>query len=101
MHKLLDRIPEQEMISELEESKKILLEHSVVNQKPLSFCYPNGNYNQNIVENIEQAGYRLAFTTKHNWQNFDYEPYELSRIAIHNDITFSKALFASRIAGII
>ena len=100
MHKLLDKIDEKELIYELQESKNILLNRSLVNEHTLFFCYPNGNYNADVIEKVQDTGYQLGFTTKHSWQGEDFKPFELRRIAIHNDVTFSKTLFASRISGL-
>jgi len=97
-HNLLDTISDEEIVFELEQSKKILNKSSIDDSFCTNFCYPNGNYNQNIISKVKDAGYPLAFTTKHDWESYNFNPLEIHRIAVHNDISFSRSLFASRIA---
>jgi len=100
MHKLLDKLDEKELIFELTESKNILLNRSLISDKNILFCYPNGNYNTKIITKVQETGYQLAFTTKHSWQSKNLKAFELNRVAIHNDVTYSKSLFAGRILGL-
>ena len=65
-----------------------------------TFCYPNGNYNQEIVDLVINSGYKLAFTTRKGWESYNYNPFEIKRVAIHNDIAFNESLFAARISNV-
>jgi len=101
MHNLLDTIDEKELLEELKIPISILKEKSIVDPESIYFCYPNGNFNSIIASKVREMGYKMAFTTVHRWVNFNFDPYQMGRIAIHEDMSFSKPMFANRIAGYI
>ena len=60
-HLILTELSEKESLYEIGESKKLLelrLGHQV-----RTFCYPNGNHNQKIIEQVKACGYQCAVTT--------------------------------------
>lgn len=64
------------------------------------FCYPNGGYNDMVIEEVRRAGYRAAVTTDFGVEGLTPEdPFRLRRVGLHNDISFTHALFAVRVAG--
>jgi peptidoglycan/xylan/chitin deacetylase (PgdA/CDA1 family) len=97
-HMILTQIPEHAMKAEVLESK-----HCIEEQLRVSvggFSYPNGDYSEEIEALVKTAGYRYACTTKPGSVKFGDNPYRLNRIPLHDDITFSTALFACHISGV-
>lgn len=78
-HKLLDRIPLDEVKTEVEESKRQIED---LLKKPCSvFAYPGGHYNERSRRLIEEAGYIAALTTKYGPTDH-LDPYALNRTEI-------------------
>ena len=100
-HNILDKVDEDELLKELTIPVSILEKNSVTHPDSICFCYPNGNFNSLIAAKVKETGYKMAFTTIHRWENFKFDPYRICRIAIHEDMSHSKAMFANRIAGYI
>lgn len=99
-HEILTNISIDKIKVELNRSKLEINSHKIPNNKTLAFCYPNGNSNQSIRKAVQKAGYSMAVTTKLGWNFSDGDAFALKRIGIHQDVTSTKALFASRIANI-
>ena len=97
-HRILTTLKEEEISSELEESKKKLLEENVCDKGFIPFCYPNGNYNSKIVRMVRKTGYHMAVTTNNGWNKTQADLFTLKRIGIHNDMTFTTAMFLERLA---
>ena len=100
-HQILTTVTDLEISRELKSSKNILLEKKAVESSFLPFCYPNGNFTEDIASMVKSAGYHLAVTTINSWNPLDHDRYSLKRIGIHNDMTSTTSLFASRIAGLL
>lgn len=97
-HLILTQIPEQAVRAEVFQSKQSIEEQ--LKQSVGGFSYPNGDYSEEIEALVRTAGYRYACTTKPGTVKFDDNPYRLNRISLHDDVTFSTALFACHIAGV-
>jgi peptidoglycan/xylan/chitin deacetylase (PgdA/CDA1 family) len=79
-HPELTRLSSGEQDQEISASKKDfeeLLDHPVD-----SFCYPGGDYNEQVKEAVIRAGYRNAVTTKRGHVEKGYDPFALRRIPI-------------------
>jgi peptidoglycan/xylan/chitin deacetylase (PgdA/CDA1 family) len=61
------------------------------------FSYPNGDWDNEAVSLVKQAGYRGAVTTQLGVNDASTDPYILRRIAIHEDISNTASLFWFRI----
>lgn len=100
-HILLDRVPNDLMISEIVRSKELLDQKLCKSTE--AFAYPNGNYNSLAVEEAKRAGYKAAFTTKAGYNTSKTSPFELKRIAVDDNFAkgptgkFSKCLFEFQI----
>lgn len=83
-----------QVMNELTQSKAQLtaLLHHPVNY----FCYPDGGYSWRDVLDVRKAGYLMATTTDQGYARLAGNPYELRRIAIHEDISLSQ--FAALLA---
>ena len=98
-HRILTRLPLNEVKKELEESLQVLLSKKL-HHVPV-FCYPNGEYNQEIQALVKGCGYQAGVTTQFGFQSYaapqDY--FRIKRIAVHNDVSLTIPLFLWRISG--
>jgi len=54
------------------------------------FCYPSGQYNDEIIKLVEDAGYLGAVTTKVGRYNYQSKNYELTRVRVRGTDTLDK-----------
>jgi peptidoglycan/xylan/chitin deacetylase (PgdA/CDA1 family) len=97
-HKILSNQSSDTIMEELVRSKNVLIEKNVVNPLFIPFCYPNGNWNDDIVSMVRKSGYHLAVTTENGWNQSDTSLFALRRVGIHQDISSSQAMFGCRAA---
>jgi peptidoglycan/xylan/chitin deacetylase (PgdA/CDA1 family) len=102
-HRILSTLREEEIFRELRRSKERLAEEGVVDPSFFPFAYPNGNHTDEIIRFVKQYGYSLAVTTRKGWNRYSDggKAFELNRIGVHQDMTSTDALFASRILQIL
>ena len=100
-HQILTTLDRKEIEQELTDSREELVKRNVVDCSFVPFCYPNGNYTEEIAEMVRSAGYHLAVTTRKGWNHKDADKFTLKRIGIHEDMSSTAALFACRVAGLI
>jgi peptidoglycan/xylan/chitin deacetylase (PgdA/CDA1 family) len=102
-HRILTTLSDGEIDCELLRSKDRLVAEGVVDPSCVPLAYPNGNYNDNVINLVKKHGYNLAVTTKKGWvRRSDGERiFELDRIGIHQDMTSTNAMFGCRILQII
>lgn len=96
-HMILTQIPPETAKTELQESKRCIEEQ--VERPVEGFAYPNGDYSDAVEAMVRIAGYRYACTTQPGYVESRGNPFQLKRIPVHDDITFSTALFACHITG--
>src|SRR6267378_2787721 len=99
-HPLLTTLTEDQVQHELRKSMDVLFARKVTNANFISFSYPNGSFSERLSEMVREAGYHLAVTTQYGWHHQGANPYTIKRIAVHQDITSTEAMFGSRIANI-
>jgi len=97
-HVILTRLSREEINYQMQESRDKLIKHRI-NFVPI-LAYPNGNYNDLIVEEARKAGYEAAVTTEFGFNDENSDPYKLRRVSIHNDISSTIPMFACHISGI-
>lgn len=96
-HMILTGLAEEEAREEIAESRREIQRRL---SKPCTlFCYPNGDYNDQIV-NIVKENYVGAVSTEEGLVCPGDDIGRLKRLGIHNDISFTRALFECRISGI-
>ena len=79
-HHILTSLTPEELVADIERSKAALALHC---QSPLKvYCYPNGNYNQAVVDAVTSAGYRAALTTEPGLVANNRSPFNLPRIDV-------------------
>jgi peptidoglycan/xylan/chitin deacetylase (PgdA/CDA1 family) len=79
-HPELTRLSSGEQNEEISASKKDLEEQ--LNLPVDTFCYPGGDYNEQVKATVKKAGYRNAVTTQRGHVEKEYDPYALRRIPI-------------------
>lgn len=99
-HKILTSLNEDEVQEELIKSKEILISKSAVHPSFIPFSYPNGNYDGRIVDLVRNSGYHAAVTTEDGWNGSETPPFQLRRMAIHQDMSSTKEMFGCRISNI-
>jgi|MTBAKMStandDraft_1061839.scaffolds.fasta_scaffold26177_2 peptidoglycan/xylan/chitin deacetylase (PgdA/CDA1 family) len=97
-HHILTKISLEEARKEIDFSRQSIIEHT--GKTPKTFCYPNGDYTNEIAESVSDAGYLAAFSTINGHIAGTGKLYALPRINIHNDATNSIPLFMARILGL-
>ncbi len=97
-HRIMTAIGMEEARFELESSKNKLLAERLVAPGFIPFCYPNGNYDTSIRRLVAEAGYHAAVTTVNGWNDEGRDKFSLKRISVHEDVSRTSALFASKLA---
>lgn len=96
-HAILTSVPIKIVQQELETSRRVLFER--VRKSVPSFCYPNGDYNDDILRELRNTGYDLAVTTRPGTIHGSKSPLELNRLMIHEDKSSTIPLFACWLAN--
>jgi peptidoglycan/xylan/chitin deacetylase (PgdA/CDA1 family) len=97
-HAILTKLHWDDVMREMVDSWASLTQRSI-RVVPV-FCYPNGDWSEEIGRCVKAAGYQAATTTQ-----FGYESqtpsnlFGLNRVSVHHDISCSDALFAFHLAG--
>jgi Predicted xylanase/chitin deacetylase len=100
-HRILIHLEEKEVEEELVLSKETLVRKEAVDPSFIPFCYPNGSWNERIARMVRETGYHATVSTGNGWNGDDASPFELKRVAIHQDMTGSREMFGWRVAGIL
>ncbi len=96
-HRILTTLQSGEVYEELVDSRQKLMEEKACDSEFIPFCYPNGNYDNKIIQLVKEAGYSMAVTTKNGWNSWNDDFYSLKRIGIHNDMSFCPSMFGLRL----
>ena len=98
-HRILTRIKVAGAKEEIKNSLGMLTGKNT-NFVPV-FCYPDGEYNNEIQELVKRGGYRAAVTTRFGFESkLPENLFGIKRIGIHNDISERLSLFSWHIAGL-
>ena len=76
-HPFLSKLSVKELGDEIRDSK-IILEERLKNPVDF-FCYPNGDYDNRVLETVHTAGYKGAVTTKRGLIHRNDSPFEMRR----------------------
>ena len=82
-HPFLTKISREDAKKEIEFSKKNLEDKLGIEID--TFCYPYGDYDEEIVKIVKESGYKYAFTTKEGKFNGFENPYEINRIFVEGN----------------
>ena len=95
-HRILTHLSAEDVRTELEGSQQVLMGRCK-NYVPV-FCYPNGNNTALIQAMVKECGYRAAVGVQPGVEGSSPNRlFELRRISIHNDITYTVPLYAMRL----
>lgn len=94
-HCKLDLLSRDEQLKEIKENKEFL--EKLLNEKLVSFAYPFGRFNDISKEVVKEVGYTYGIATNKGDFFIETDPYEVRRIGIFADGTFSK--FKRRVTG--
>lgn len=97
-HRILTYVPMDEANNEIRMAKEVL--DSRLPMRVQTFSYPNGNWSPEVAKLVEDAGYRLAFTTEPGYVSCDDDHFAIRRINIHDGLMDSKPMFLARIVGL-
>ncbi len=91
-HSILTNLPLSDVEEEVSLSKEII--ENELNRKVYSFAYPNGNYNENILNIMKSNGFHCAVTTENGFVTPKSNPFKLPRIGASNDYNIFKILLS-------
>lgn len=97
-HELLTGCDPAQLEHEVVFSKKRIEEE--LSKEVVSFCYPNGNHNDQVVAAVSDAGYGNAVSTVWGTNGHDVNPYTIRRLDINtfNNTDRRQNLSAARFA---
>jgi peptidoglycan/xylan/chitin deacetylase (PgdA/CDA1 family) len=97
-HRVLQTVPEEELLSELGSAREVL--EGVLGEPVRAISYPVGKplrYTPHIRNAVRAAGYELGFSNgtgvNHRW---DFDPLDARRISL--DVSLSDAFFRAMMA---
>ena len=94
-HALLNQLQPEDVLQEL--VKSVAKIHKEIGVQTNYFAYPNGNYTSQVLAILAESGITAAVTTKGGLVDKNSFLLELPRIAIHDDISHTQALFQWRL----
>lgn len=100
-HALLNMIDPTSMVEEIVGSKEVIEQR--LNRRITAFAYPNGNYDDRVIEEVRKAGYEIAFTTELGVNLKKTKLFQLKRIGVDEKFSqnlagkFSKSVFEFQI----
>ena len=97
-HMPLTSLAEADAGFELVESRRRL--ETVVGQPISALAYPNGNYDDTVVELTRRAGYRIAFTTQRGLVSEGDDAFKLRRLNVHEASARTMPEFLCLILGV-
>ncbi|MES9991078.1 MAG: polysaccharide deacetylase family protein [Candidatus Thiodiazotropha sp.] len=95
-HELLDKLDNQDIKFEIQDSMSVLADRLGMPCKTLS--YPNGNYNDNVLSIVQDTTLQAAVTTQRGYVTSNTNLLTLPRIAIHEDVSCNLPLFQWRLS---
>jgi hypothetical protein len=87
-HPILPNCSNEKIVKEVQDSKHHL--EGQLNSTINTFCYPNGNYDSNVVSIVQEAGYTQAVTTTWGLNNSFTNSFELKRCDIQSQTSLSR-----------
>jgi peptidoglycan/xylan/chitin deacetylase (PgdA/CDA1 family) len=97
-HARLNLQADERIVEELAGSRDTIARW--LDRTPLTLAYPNGDYDQRVIDAAAAAGYRASFTTDRGHFRPGDNPHTVKRINMHDGIAPTQALFLSRVIGL-
>lgn len=99
-HRVMDRLSEADLNEEMHQSRSVLQQELGQPLPTTVLAYPNGNFNEAVIQAARKAGYDLAFTTEPGPVSPGDEPLTVKRINMQEAPTRSDAMFLCRLVGV-
>jgi peptidoglycan/xylan/chitin deacetylase (PgdA/CDA1 family) len=96
-HAILTGVPGAQAVKELRASRETLQARGHGRHDLLA--YPSGAHDAGVRELARKAGYRAAVTTDRGLAEGSVDPLALPRLALHEDVSRSRAQFRYRVPG--
>lgn len=87
-HVELSGLSYEEQLQELKDSKELI--DRLLNKNTIAICFPVGKFNDDTINACKKAGYKLGFTTKPGFSNFEQGAYKLKRLRINASTTVTQ-----------
>lgn len=98
-HTILTELNLDDVAWEVNSSRAVV--HDNLGTYPRAFCYPNGDYSEQIVELVVSGGYEAAFTTRGGRVDAKDNPFTIKRMNISENVARNTPLFLARLLGLI
>lgn len=82
-HPILTCVERSDLSDELLQSKNRL--EAMIATPVTTFCYPNGDFNEDVLAGVRGAGYTAALSTRQGINAKDTPPHTLNRVFINQD----------------
>ncbi|MGL5150036.1 MAG: polysaccharide deacetylase family protein [Clostridium sp.] len=86
-HPHLNSLSYEEQLKEIKNSKETL--ENILAKEVYAISYPFGDYNEDTLRAVKDAGYKIAFTTKEDIMDKTNGIYEIKRIYINSQKDFN------------
>ncbi len=96
-HAILPGLPVSELERELRSALEVLHGHGHGRHHLLA--YPNGDHDEQVRRVARTLGYRAAVTTESGLAHVRTDPMAIPRVALHDDVSRTRAEFLSRVPG--
>ncbi|MEZ5664499.1 MAG: polysaccharide deacetylase family protein [Burkholderiaceae bacterium] len=104
-HPILPLVDDADLAHEVRSSKNHI--EAQIGHEVRSFCYPNGDHDERVIEQVRRAGYDNAVTTRYGLNDGDASPYDLRRVDLQGRYgrnvkgQFSSGSLLIRMAGLL
>jgi peptidoglycan/xylan/chitin deacetylase (PgdA/CDA1 family) len=98
-HRLMTTLTPDELRDEVRRSRDVVKRE--LGRSALAFCYPNGDFNRAVIEEVEGAGFTHSFSTQSGSVSSDADRFSIKRVNIQEDMTSTDGMFMARILGLV
>jgi len=92
-HPDLTKLNEQKIKHELHDSKAII--EDKLGKEVVSFAYPYGAWNQHVAALVQEAGYKIAFTTQHIYASNEFATVNIPRFEPANLVEMNDIFYGA------
>lgn len=93
-HWVLTSLAPEHAAEEIQKARQVLEHHL---GHVLGFSYPNGDWNSGVADQVQRAGYRVAFTTMRGREGGRFA---MKRVNVHEGATATGPMFLARLVGL-
>lgn len=97
-HRIMTTLAGEELDREVQDCRDALRRELGV--EPVTFSYPNGDFDERTAAAVARGGFRVAFSTRPGTASATDDRFSIRRVNVHDDATRSVALFMARLAGV-